>query len=84
MALSFVAALGSHSRGAVLAMGAPAFLADEAARVLEADLGGVNDTSASYFWDGRDGDGRRVASGVYFCQVRAAGERRVEKLTLVR
>jgi len=35
-------------------------------------------------WDGADDAGRPVASGVYFCEVRAVGEQRVRKLTLVR
>jgi hypothetical protein len=35
-------------------------------------------------WDGRDDDGRPVASGTYLAELRSAGERHVIKLTLVR
>ncbi len=35
-------------------------------------------------WDGRDGRGRAVASGVYFCRLQAGGIRRVNKMLLVR
>ena len=35
-------------------------------------------------WDGDDDAGRAMASGVYFYEVRAAGEERIGKLTLVR
>jgi hypothetical protein len=34
-------------------------------------------------WDGRDGSGRRVASGVYFCRLDAGGDVQAQKLTLV-
>jgi hypothetical protein len=35
-------------------------------------------------WDGTDGAGALVASGVYFCRTRAAGKEDVQKLMLVR
>jgi hypothetical protein len=35
-------------------------------------------------WDGADGEGARVASGVYFCRIECAGESSVVKLSLVR
>jgi len=35
-------------------------------------------------WDGRDQDGRQAASGVYYCEIDAAGARRVGKLLLLR
>lgn len=35
-------------------------------------------------WDGRDDDGRAVASGVYLCRVRAGGREAIGKLVLVR
>jgi len=35
-------------------------------------------------WDGRDQDGRQAASGVYYCEIEAAGARRVGKLLLLR
>jgi len=35
-------------------------------------------------WDGADGAGRPAASGVYFAEVRTLGERRLQKMTLVR
>jgi hypothetical protein len=35
-------------------------------------------------WDGRDRQGRPVASGIYFGQLMAGGERRTVKLTLMR
>ncbi len=35
-------------------------------------------------WDGRDARGREVASGVYLCQLRLAGQAQAHSLTLVR
>jgi len=35
-------------------------------------------------WDGRDGLGRPVATGVFFLRVDAAGNRRTEKITVIR
>jgi len=35
-------------------------------------------------WDGRDGLGRKVASGVYFCRLDTGADSRVRKLVLVR
>ncbi|MBZ0266877.1 T9SS type A sorting domain-containing protein, partial [bacterium] len=35
-------------------------------------------------WDGLDGNGRAVSSGVYFLQVRAAGNVRAQKLVVIR
>ncbi len=35
-------------------------------------------------WHGDDDAGRALASGVYFYEVKAAGEERIGKLTLVR
>ncbi|HEX5131074.1 MAG TPA: FlgD immunoglobulin-like domain containing protein [Candidatus Krumholzibacteria bacterium] len=35
-------------------------------------------------WTGHDGNGRRVAAGVYFVRVRAAGETQTRRLVLVR
>jgi len=35
-------------------------------------------------WDGRDGRGRAVADGVYFCRLEAAGRTLTRKLLLVR
>jgi flagellar hook assembly protein FlgD len=35
-------------------------------------------------WDGVDADGNRVGSGVYFCRLQAAGERRTMKMTLLK
>ncbi len=35
-------------------------------------------------WDGRGGDGRNLASGLYFVRLVAAGETQVHKMTLVR
>jgi hypothetical protein len=35
-------------------------------------------------WDGRASDGRQVASGIYFFEVRAGGETRTSKLVLVK
>ncbi|HOX25777.1 MAG TPA: FlgD immunoglobulin-like domain containing protein [Candidatus Krumholzibacteria bacterium] len=36
------------------------------------------------FWNGRDDKGRTVASGVYFCSLRAGRESRTTKMTMVR
>jgi len=35
-------------------------------------------------WDGADAGGRRVAAGVYFARLQAAGVSLVEKVTVVR
>jgi len=35
-------------------------------------------------WDGTDSRGGQVASGVYFCEVRAGGEVRVQKMALIK
>jgi hypothetical protein len=35
-------------------------------------------------WDGRDGTGRRVATGIYFCRLEAEGEVDSDKLVLVK
>ena len=35
-------------------------------------------------WDGRDDDGRGVASGVYFVKLAAGAEQRKLKITLIR
>jgi cytochrome c553 len=35
-------------------------------------------------WDGRDGEGRALAAGVYLVELRAGGERQMQKLTLVK
>jgi hypothetical protein len=35
-------------------------------------------------WDGRDGEGREVASGIYFCSVRADGEKLTGKMVVIR
>jgi len=37
----------------------------------------------TWFWDGRDGAGRRLSSGVYWLELRAGGARAVRKLVLV-
>jgi hypothetical protein len=36
------------------------------------------------FWNGLDDDGRRVASGVYFCRVEAGGFSRTQRVVLLR
>jgi flagellar hook assembly protein FlgD len=38
----------------------------------------------TYTWDGRDDQGREVASGVYFCRLQAGEFGAVERLVLVR
>ena len=38
----------------------------------------------SVVWDGRDGVGRLVAGGVYFCQVRAGALSAIRRMTLVK
>jgi flagellar hook assembly protein FlgD len=35
-------------------------------------------------WDGRDGTGRRVAAGVYFVRLQAAGGELTRKIVLLR
>ncbi len=51
-------------------------------RVLVDDV--VEAGSHQAAWDGRDGDGRGVAAGVYLARLQAGGARHVTKLTLVR
>ncbi|HMB71351.1 MAG TPA: FlgD immunoglobulin-like domain containing protein, partial [bacterium] len=38
----------------------------------------------SVVWDGRDGDGRRVAAGVYFVRLRTGAEEQTRKIVLLR
>jgi flagellar hook assembly protein FlgD len=38
----------------------------------------------SAVWDGRDGEGRRVAAGLYFLRAKSAGEERTLKLVVAR
>lgn len=35
-------------------------------------------------WDGRDGSGREVSSGIYFCEIRANGSRDLVKMIVQR
>jgi len=35
-------------------------------------------------WDGRDAAGHRVASGIYFARITAAGDSRARKLVLLK
>jgi flagellar hook assembly protein FlgD len=35
-------------------------------------------------WDGRDGQGRALASGVYLCRLRARGQMETRRLLLLR
>ena len=47
---------------------------------LEAVLGaGVHE----YRWDGRDGSGNRVASGIYLCRIRVGRQVKIGKMVLV-
>lgn len=45
-----------------------------------------NQTSGphSVDWEGRDGHGRSVASGIYLCQMKAAGISMSRRITLIR
>ncbi|HXV13535.1 MAG TPA: FlgD immunoglobulin-like domain containing protein [Candidatus Krumholzibacteria bacterium] len=54
------------------------------ARVRELRAGFTTAGEHALEWDGRDDAGRAVASGVYFCRVRAGGREAVRKLVLVR
>lgn len=40
--------------------------------------------AGALFWDGRDGGGKRVASGIYFCRVTMVQDRFLVRLLLVR
>jgi hypothetical protein len=46
--------------------------------------GKVNDVAGSVTWLGDDDRGRKVASGVYFCQVKSADDELFKKMTLVK
>jgi hypothetical protein len=48
------------------------------------DLGSVDAGHHSIFWNGCDDQGRRLASGVYFVHLKAFGEIRTLKLSLVK
>lgn len=50
-------------------------------RLLQLHLGAGQHTVT---WDGRDGSGQHLASGVYFCRLRVGSDVRVLKMTLVR
>ena len=45
--------------------------------------GRSTDDEVRVIWNGRDGSGRRVGSGVYFAVARAGGQQRVQKLVLL-
>ncbi len=67
------------------ATGATLVIYDVTGRVVKHyDLGGRQE--GSWLWDGRDGSGRNVPSGVYFAALQNAGFRRLalQKLTLIR
>ncbi|MBD3220079.1 hypothetical protein GF314_02465 [bacterium] len=56
-------------------------------RVRSVDLGlqpATGDEPAIWVWDGRDEAGRRVASGVYWLELRTPTDRTVRKVTLLR
>jgi hypothetical protein len=53
-------------------------------RVRVLDAGSVAAGEHVATWDGRDETGREVASGVYFCRLRASGQEIVRKMVLVR
>lgn len=46
--------------------------------------GALADRGRDLVWDGRDGAGRAMPSGVYFARLRSAGAESVDRLTLVR
>ena len=47
-------------------------------------IDGRIESSGHIMWDGTDGQGSGVASGVYFYAARTAGQEVVDKLTLIR
>jgi len=59
---------------------------DAAGRLVRILVDGVVVTAGRHAaaWDGRDGAGRSVGSGVYFCRLEAGGEVRLSKLVLLR
>lgn len=52
--------------------------------VLTASLGLQPAAANTWVWDGRDQDGRRVAAGIYWLELRTPDDRSVRKVTLVR
>jgi hypothetical protein len=58
---------------------------DTSGRLVRMLAGGSHDSGArAVVWDGRDGAGRQVASGIYFVRVEAANFRQVSKVVLMR
>jgi hypothetical protein len=58
---------------------------DPAGRVVRRwDLAGADRGPHAIVWDGRDGRGSQVASGVYFYRLAGGGEERVRKLVVLR
>ena len=59
---------------------------DAAGRIVrEAALSGISrEEWATWVWDCRDGGGRAVGSGVYFCRVSAGEESAIRKMVVVR
>lgn len=48
------------------------------------NLGVLNPGEHQYAWEGREDNGRQVASGVYFCTISAGDKQQSRKMTLVR
>ena len=42
----------------------------------------IAESASELSWDGRDGDGRRVRAGTYFCRIRDGGQVRTVHLVL--
>jgi hypothetical protein len=45
--------------------------------------GATVDGNGAVAWDGREGDSRMVASGIYFCRVKAGGFAQTRKIVLL-
>jgi hypothetical protein len=57
-------------------------LSGRVVRVLEDGVRGAGNQRAE--WDGRDGEGREVASGVYFCRLEVGGESQESPMVLLK
>jgi hypothetical protein len=61
-------------------------IVDVAGRTVRTLLDDSEQTAGNhgYEWDGRDDNGRAVASGIYFCHMETKSDRRIQRLSIVK